>query len=104
MKLHQVTSKSLNYNKVIVRHDKISVCVNKTTRFSFLQEDTLLIALEKQKIDVHFHCREGFCGACRTKLIRGQVEYKVDPLACIDDDEILACCCVPITDIEIETY
>jgi ferredoxin len=89
---------------VIVKNDKLSVCVNRTIRFSFEQDDNLLIAMEKQHLDVHYHCREGFCGACRTKLISGSVEYKVDPLACIDDDEILACCCVPVTDIEIETY
>jgi ferredoxin len=89
---------------VIVKDEKLSVCVNQTTRFAFGHEDNLLIAMEKQNIDVHFHCREGFCGACRTKLISGKVEYKVDPLACIEDDEILACCCVPLSDIEVETY
>nr|WP_241664554.1 class I ribonucleotide reductase maintenance protein YfaE [Ningiella ruwaisensis] len=78
--------------------------MNDSTRFSFNNEDSLLIAMEKQQIDVHFHCREGFCGACRTKLLSGEVEYKVDPLACIDDDEILACCCIPISDVEIQTY
>lgn len=89
---------------MIVKNQKISVCVDKTTRFSFDQDESLLIAMEKQNIDVHYHCREGFCGACRTKLVSGQVEYKVDPLACIEDDEILVCCCVPLTDIEVETY
>lgn len=80
------------------------MCVDKTTRFSFKQEDSLLIAMEHHNIDVHYHCREGFCGACRTKLVSGTVEYKVEPLACIEDDEILACCCIPVSDIEIETY
>jgi len=89
---------------VIVKDQGISVCVDMTTRFSFNNEDSLLIAMEQQNIDVHYHCREGFCGACRTKLIAGKVEYKVDPLACIDDDEILACCCVPVSDVELETY
>lgn len=88
---------------IVKNDDKINVCVDKHTRLLFDEEDSLLITLEKHKIDVHYHCREGFCGACRTKLISGEVEYKVDPLACIDDDEILACCCVPLSDIEIET-
>ena len=65
-------------------------------------EKTLLESIELQNIDVHYHCREGFCGACRTKLINGEVKYLNDPLAYIDDDEILPCCCVPISDIEIE--
>ncbi|WP_395343360.1 class I ribonucleotide reductase maintenance protein YfaE [Ningiella sp. W23] len=89
---------------MIVKTDKPSVCVNNCTRFSFEHEDNLLIAMERQNIDVHYHCREGFCGACRTRLISGQVEYKVEPLACIEDDEVLVCCCVPITDVSLDTY
>ena len=40
--------------------------------------------------------------AGRSKLINGEVEYTTDPLAFIDDDEILPCCCIPISNIEIE--
>ncbi len=64
--------------------------------------DTLLECLEAEKIDVQFHCREGFCGACRTKLLAGNIEYKIAPLAYIDDNEFLPCCSVPTSDIEIE--
>lgn len=64
-------------------------------------EKSILESLEAENVDVHFHCREGFCGACRTKLHSGEVEYTTDPLAYIDDDEILPCCCIPITDISI---
>ena len=67
------------------------------------KEATLLESLEEQGIEVHYHCREGFCGACRTKLLRGKVKYLTDPLAYIDDDEILPCCCQAIGDIEIRT-
>ncbi|MFQ3218814.1 MAG: ferredoxin [Paraglaciecola sp.] len=63
---------------------------------------TLLESIEKHDIEVHYACREGFCGSCRTKLISGQVKYTIDPLAYMDDDEILPCCCVPLSDIEIE--
>jgi len=48
-----------------------------------------------------YHCREGFCGACRVRKIIGTVDYTLDPLAFIDDDEILPCCSTPKTDIEI---
>ena len=57
-------------------------------------DKTILTALEAADVHIHYHCREGFCGACRTKLIQGEVEYTTDPLAFIDDDEILPCCCV----------
>jgi len=72
-------------------------------KVSFLEEDkTILNALEKENIDVHFHCRDGFCGACRVTLLSGKISYpKGEPLAYIGDAEILPCCCVPISDINI---
>lgn len=65
-------------------------------------DSTLLESLEKAGLDVHFHCRQGFCGACRTKLHQGEVQYVADPLAYIDDGEILPCCCQPLTDVTLE--
>lgn len=78
----------------------ITVIDHKT--FQHQTNTTLLESIERQKIEVHYHCREGYCGACRTTLISGEVSYTTDPLAYIDDDEILPCCCVPTADIEIE--
>ncbi len=66
------------------------------------QGKSVLENLENANIDVSFHCREGFCGVCRTQLLSGKVEYTLDPLAFIDDDEILSCCTRPLTDIEIK--
>lgn len=63
---------------------------------------SLLESLEAAGLDLHFHCRQGFCGACRTTLVEGAVEYKIDPLAFIDDDEILPCCCYPTTNIKVK--
>ncbi len=65
-------------------------------------DKTLLESLESQQIDVQYHCREGFCGACRTTLLEGEVEYTTDPLAFIDDDEILPCCCKPTSHLKIK--
>lgn len=67
-------------------------------------DETLLTRIEEQGIEAHYHCREGYCGACRTKLLNGSVEYITDPLAFIDDDEILPCCCKPKSDIHIKLY
>lgn len=78
----------------------IKVLEHKT--FPHTPTGTLLESAEKNGIDIHYHCREGFCGACRTKLISGDVEYTTDPLAYFDDDEVLPCCCVPKSDIEIQ--
>lgn len=64
--------------------------------------ETVLEALERAGVEASYNCREGFCGVCRTKLISGTVTYKVDPLAFIDDDEILSCCTQAKSDIHIK--
>lgn len=74
-----------------------------TIEVPFTFEKTILEALENYNIEVHYHCREGFCGACRCKIRDGgQIKYNVDPLAFIDDDEFLPCCSIPLTNIEID--
>lgn len=75
---------------------------NGTFDVPFFDGDTTLESIERENVDVQSHCRDGFCGACRCKLTSGEVEYKIDPLAFLDDNEILTCCTYPITDIEIE--
>ena len=65
--------------------------------------ETILETIENAGIELEFHCREGFCGVCRTKLLSGNVEYSLDPLAFIEDDEILICCSKPVGDISIKT-
>lgn len=66
-------------------------------------KQTLLECLEKENIDVHYHCRDGFCGACRVTLTEGQISYpKGEPLAFIGDNEILPCCCIPVTNISLK--
>lgn len=71
---------------------------------SFLEQEdkNILNALDRNNIESHYHCRDGFCGACRCKLISGEVKYAVEPLAFVAEDEILTCCAQPITDIKIE--
>ncbi|MDG1733032.1 MAG: class I ribonucleotide reductase maintenance protein YfaE [Thalassotalea sp.] len=63
---------------------------------------TTLEFLESNDIELHYHCRDGFCGACRVTLNKGEIEYiNGEPLAFIRDGEFLPCCSVPTTDIEI---
>ncbi|MDP5135504.1 class I ribonucleotide reductase maintenance protein YfaE [Rheinheimera baltica] len=66
------------------------------------QARTLLDALEQQRLQVNFHCREGYCGACRCKLLRGEIRYINEPLAFVRQGEFLPCCSIPVNDIEIE--
>lgn len=69
---------------------------------SFQHAKTLLESLEAQDIPVHYQCREGYCGSCRTQLLSGEVHYTEEPMAWINDDEILPCCCIPKTAIKIK--
>ncbi|MGB2739597.1 MAG: class I ribonucleotide reductase maintenance protein YfaE [Cognaticolwellia sp.] len=70
---------------------------------AFLDEDkNILNTLERKNIESHFHCRDGFCGACRCSLKKGTVEYNQFPLAFIGDNEILTCCAYPTSNITIE--
>lgn len=69
---------------------------------TFQHAQTLLESLEAQDVPVHFQCREGYCGSCRTQLLAGEVHYTEEPMAWINDDEILPCCCIPKTAISIK--
>lgn len=65
-------------------------------------DGTLLDSLQNNKTEVLYHCKEGFCGACRCKLKSGTVRYINEPLAFVRKGEMLTCCSKPETDIEIE--
>lgn len=62
----------------------------------------LLTMLEAKNICVEFQCREGYCGSCRTRLLKGEVHYAEVPLAFVEQGEILPCCCKAKGEIEIE--
>ncbi|PHM63661.1 class I ribonucleotide reductase maintenance protein YfaE [Xenorhabdus ishibashii] len=64
--------------------------------------DNLLEALEHGKIQPEYQCRQGYCGSCRVRLVKGKVGYPCKPLAFVNEGEILPCSCYPLTDIEIE--
>ena len=73
------------------------------SEFNFDSSDgNLLNALQKNKVEVLYHCREGFCGACRCKLKSGSITYINEPLAFVRKGEILTCCSLPESDIEVE--
>lgn len=66
-------------------------------------KQTLLECLEAADVEVHYHCRDGFCGACRVTLHEGEIHYpNGEPLAFVNPNEILPCCCVPVTNITLE--
>ncbi|MET0543787.1 MAG: iron-sulfur cluster-binding domain-containing protein [Variovorax sp.] len=59
---------------------------------------TLLDAALAAGIDAPFSCREGHCGACKARLVEGEVERGLELAISKRDRErghILACCAVP---------
>ena len=62
---------------------------------------TVLDALLHQGVEAEYHCKDGYCGACRCQLLSGEVSYTSTPIAFIQEGEILTCCCKPVTDIRI---
>jgi len=63
---------------------------------------TLLENLEAQSVAVEFHCRDGHCGACRSVLVSGSVDYSTFPMAYLKDDEVLLCCSKSSADICVD--
>ncbi|RVT93049.1 pyridoxamine 5'-phosphate oxidase family protein [Sphingomonas crocodyli] len=56
---------------------------------------TLLELAEARGLEPEFSCREGSCGTCKTKLLKGAVTYIREPTAAVAEDEVLICCAVP---------
>ena len=83
--------------------NQLSINVEQQSIIFCSEDKTLLNSLEKNDIEVHYHCRDGFCGACRVTLIQGEICYpNGEPLAFVGENEILPCCCIPVTNITLE--
>jgi len=67
-------------------------------------QSTLLEQAEAAGLSIASSCRAGFCGACKVTLESGKV-HQPDVPALQDDErnmgQVLACCCIPETDIEV---
>lgn len=64
---------------------------------------TLLNAAEGAGLNLSSGCRVGVCGDCALTLVRGEVEYLLDPQAVPRAGKILTCCTAPLTDVELAT-
>lgn len=65
-------------------------------RFYLHEGETLLDGLLRTKQTARFECCQGYCGACKLKIAiqRGTVWHTIPPLCQLNDDEVLACCCM----------
>ena len=72
--------------------------------FNGNNQQTLLEQAETAGVEINYNCRAGFCGACKVTLTSGQVEQPDVPALLPQERQqgkILACCCIPKTDLKI---
>jgi ferredoxin-NADP reductase/DMSO/TMAO reductase YedYZ heme-binding membrane subunit len=68
-------------------------------------DQTVLEAAEQAGVDIHFECRSGICGQCKTRLVSGRVTMEVqDALTAADRSKgiILACQARAARDVEVD--
>ena len=68
--------------------------------------ETVLDAALRQGINLRYGCRNGACGACKGKLLTGDIYYDNDPMALTDDDKeqnlVLFCGALADSELVIE--
>ncbi|PHM48411.1 YcbX family protein [Xenorhabdus miraniensis] len=70
-------------------------------RFIGNNQQIILEQLENQGIRVPYSCRAGICGSCKLSLLKGDVQ-PLKSTSIKDDGKILACSCIPQSDLVIE--
>jgi len=72
----------------------------KTESLFVYGENSILAELEEHNVLINYSCRQGHCGSCILKLVKGDVLHQ-DCLVQLSSGEILACRAKPISDIKI---
>ena len=73
--------------------------------FSGNNQRDLLTQAEQQGINLPWSCRAGICGSCKQQLLSGEVEQPQAPALSAAEQAagtVLACCCVPLTDVVLK--
>lgn len=70
--------------------------------------ETILEAALRQGLNLPYVCRDGACGACKGKILKGTVDYGIFQEGVLTDAEkaegkALFCCAKPLSDLEIES-
>lgn len=67
----------------------------------FAGEPSLLTMLNAAGVPVASDCRNGTCGSCRMRLISGELREVIAPEWPLAERELLACCCVPASNLTL---
>jgi ferredoxin-NADP reductase len=68
---------------------------------AFSGHASLLDALEDGGVFLPSDCRTGTCGQCRLNVLSGQVRHLVQAEFAVSASQVLACCCVPQSDLTL---
>lgn len=77
-----------------MKSEKVTITTPHKT-FKLSSDESLLDGLLRTGHQIEYQCRNGYCGACRCKLVSGEVSYPTLPLAFIPAGEVLTCCGKP---------
>ena len=75
--------------------------------FQIAQDESVLDASLRQGLSIPYGCRSGYCGACKCKVISGELHYgDNDPGALSEQEKLvgmaLPCIAIPKTDLVLE--
>ncbi|WP_372871302.1 MOSC N-terminal beta barrel domain-containing protein [Shewanella sp.] len=101
----QIHSESFGGLATPAAREKKSVSIRINGKaFQGNNQTSLLAQAEAQGISIPWSCRAGICGSCKCRLVSGEVaQHKAEALSEQEQDAglILACCAVPVDDVEI---
>lgn len=69
-----------------------------------LQADGPTLLHSLSPLGHYSECRNGYCGACKTTKLSGDVKYLKTPMAFLKPGEILPCCCQATTNIKLDLH
>jgi len=78
--------------------------------FTVTEEESLLTAALNQGLSLPYGCRDGHCGSCKARLLKGEVHYPNNSLTeALSNEERIAgiallCQAKPLSDITLETH
>lgn len=78
-------------------------------QFSVEEGESVLDAALRQGIAYPYGCRNGFCGACKSKLVSGSVDYGDEEPGALSEEDLaegMTLCCVakPTSDLTLEVH
>ncbi len=77
----------------VVRGEPFDIELRRSGRtVSVAADETALTAIRRERPDVAYSCRQGFCGTCRVAVLDGRVEHRDTTLTAAERDRAMLPC------------